>query len=249
MDFSWVIPYTSGLLKLESVCLNYVSKRKDYRQWLGTIDALVALAYLRFRPGSKIRVNGLNISNDHSHQIQIRDWQLDLQSVKRALRGGSSLDLLNFKTPIYHSYQILKLLEKEEAKTLLTLATESVNFLLEDTYSYDLSAQDCLRALKLVLNRLLSACDSGNLATFADHELAELLCLKLEYNEHPLTKENLRLWQENLTLLKEICFQLKQAHERYLHGGAYEDNLIQVKDSLKRVKTQMSLYISNLEHI
>ena len=215
------------------------------------IESLIALAYLRFRPGSKIRVNGLNICNDHSHQIQIRDWQIDLQGIKRSLRGSSSLDLLNFKTPIYHSYKILEQLEVTERQILIQLASESINFLMEDTYAYDLSAQDCLRGLQLLLKRLneVYGSESENQKTFPDPDLEEFLCLKAEYKDHPLTSENLRVWQNNLPLLREICHQLKQAHERYLHGGAYEENLVQVREGVKRIRTQMSAYLSNLEHI
>ena len=75
MDFSWLIPYTSGLLNVDSACLKYLTRRRDSRQWLGMIESLVAISYLRFRPGAKININGFKISNDNSHHVSLRDYK------------------------------------------------------------------------------------------------------------------------------------------------------------------------------
>jgi len=152
---SWVVPCVANFLKIEKFCSQYINSRYDHRQWLGTMESLIALAYLRFRPGAKLNISSFKISNDHSHRISIREFQMDLQGVKRSVFGGSSMDLLNLKTPVYHSYQILELLELSERVILIELALESVNFMLEDTYYHDLNAQEYLRGLQLLLNKLL----------------------------------------------------------------------------------------------
>jgi len=253
---SWLIPYTSGLLKLDSVCLKYLTQRKDNRQWLGMMDSLIALAYLRFRPGAKLHVNGFKITNDHSHNLQIRDYQLDLQGLKRSILGGSSMDLLNLKTPIYYSYQLLEMLDQDDQQILLQLALESVVFLIEDTYANDLSALDYLQSLKLLLTKMLETYGtqvksqaSPDSKKFPDANLEMFMCLKPGYKEHPLTIENFRIWQDNMPLLKDTCHQFKQAYDRYLHGGNYEDNLVRIRDSLTRVRHQMNDYVNTLEKI
>lgn len=335
---AWLIPYTSGLFKIESMCLRYLSKRRDNRQWLGMIDSLIALAYLRFRPGAKLHIRGFKITNDHSHQLQIRDYQLDFQGIKRSILGGSSTDMLNLKTPIYYSYQVLADLAPDDRQIILQLALESVIYLQEDTYVHDLNALEYLHTIQLLLVEMLkvygtdgaqeNTCDdpeenasddpeenasdgpnrnasenasenaSDNLSENADDgsdrnasenasensssdikndkdtqhakqlntkklnrdptkpvskfpnsQLETYLCIKSDYLEHPYTQENLQIWKNNLPLLREICHQFKQAHERYLHGGAYEENLNQIREAANRMRHMMNDYVENIEKI
>jgi len=348
---AWLIPYTSGLFKLESACLRFLTQKRDNRQWLGTIDSLIALAYLRFRPGAKLHIRGFKITNDHSHQLQIRDYQLDFQGIKRSILGGSSMDLINLKTPIYYSYQILADLEPDDRQIILQLALESVIYLQEDTYAHDLSALDNLHSIQLLLTEMLKVYGNSELGAkavkpndygsevgsnmnagsnsdaesnmdaesnseagsnseaesnvgsdagsnseneepekvkepekvtvvkandvvkantvalkpsisakpsvrsghrmkkFPDSQLESYLCVKSDYLEHPYTQENLLIWKNNLPLLREICHQFKQAHERYLHGGAYEENLNQIRESANRMRHMMNSYVENIEKI
>jgi len=150
----WLVPYTSGLFKVESMCLNYLTKRRDCRHWVGPIEGLIALSYLRFRPGAKLNFRELQITNDHSHQINIRSYHLDFQGIKRFVTGSDASQLWNLKTPIYYSYQLLEELDESDREILLRLALQSVGFMMENTYS-DLAVRDYLQTIRLLLKNLI----------------------------------------------------------------------------------------------
>jgi hypothetical protein len=248
MDFTWLIPYTTGLLKVESAVFKYISQRKDNRQWLGMMESLISLAYLRFRPGAKLHVNGFKIDNDHSHQISFKEYNIDLQGVKRTILGGSSIDLLNLKSPLYFSYQILNSLDKDDQEILLTLAEESIKYLMEDTYKYDLTAQEYLRGIQILIEKMIDVMlhDKG---TLPNKETENYLCIKKDYYEHPFTKENLKIWNNNIPILKDICHQFRQAKDKYMSGGSYENNLENIKHNENRIIDLMRTYATGLEKI
>lgn len=241
---AWALPYMAQLLRLDEHLLNFMMRSSDQRQWVGMMEALIALAYNRFRPGAKLKINGFRITNDHRHQFHIMDYSFDLQGLKRSLPGGGqSSDMLNLKAPVYYSYQILAELAPEHREILITLAQESVNSMMKDTYKTNLAAQEVLRGLQLTLKHLASP-DFEPEST-----LEEYLCLRTEYQDHPLTQYNLSLWREHKEEMAVICQSFRRAQDLYFQGGAYEEELERVRTVTEEIRGKMINYWEDMTHI
>lgn len=236
---SWLLAYANSFVRADKVFFDYMVNKKDKRMWVGTIESILAFAYLRFRQGAKFRLKkGFKIMNDHSHPVKVGDYNFNLQGIKRSVLGGDSSDLLNFKTPIYFSYIILKELRPSNRSILLKLAIESVNSQLV-TYEKDIVASETLKNIKRILEAFNT--DDG------EHEKKKAdWYINDDYLESPLTKKNIELWKDNLDILNRICILFNNAHNYFLEGKNPDVFLSEIRKHQENIRIQMEKYLMQI---
>jgi hypothetical protein len=215
--------------------MNYVTTRKDSRLWVGTIEAILALCYIRFKTGAKFRLKkGFKIGNDHSHPVKLGEYQFNLQGMKRLLLGGNSSDLLNFKTPVFYASVILNKLRPENKSILIKICRESIQSLL-DTYQKDILAREALMSMDLIFKNLQDDLDL--------EELKKYLYINEDYMESPLTKKNMELWEENIDILNRIGFLYQSAHTDNNEGKNPEVHLNEIKELQESIRGKLEEYL------
>lgn len=232
---SWILSYAPNI----PVLYDYITgTKKQNVVWIGSMEAIIALAYKRFRPNAKLKIDKDNfkITNDHSYNITVFNYNVDWQSVKRTVFGGKSTDLLSLKNPIYYSHYILKDIPKEDRDLLLNLALQSVNSLIHDTYADDDYAKDCLNDIRLILNYLI---EGKNLA-----ELANSMNISTTYADNPLTKKDVELWKNNKKWITDIVEEFKECLEHSSSGEVYEQSLNQIKKIMDKPHQEIQKYYS-----
>ena len=193
---SFLLAYANSFVRTEKLLFDYLTTKKDTRLWIGSAEAIISLAYIRFRNGAKFRLKkGFKIENDHSHPVRFMDYKFDIQGLKRKMMGGNSMDLLNFKTPLYYSHHILSELKPENRENLLKLALESVHSLL-NTYQKDIMACESLKSMGLILECQLNEKDLNDVKPF--------LYINDDYEDSPLTAKDQELWKSNIDVLNRI---------------------------------------------
>jgi len=237
---SWLLPYANNFLRTDKLLFDYFTTKKDTRLWIGTIESILALCFIRFRVGAKFRLKkGFKIGNDHSHPVKIGDYQFDFQAIKRSLLGGNSADLLNFKTPIYYSYEILTKLSPERRESLLNIAYESAQSLL-DTYHKDIMAREAIQSI-IVIIKSMQTDDSEQL-----NNIKSYVYINSEYRDSPLTVKNIELWIQNIDILNRICDLYKSAYEEMQSGHNPEKLLNDIKDLQETVRTHLQDYLMEI---
>jgi hypothetical protein len=219
-----------------------IKGKKNDEKWVGPVEALVALAYKRFRLGAKLKIGDFKISNDHSHQVNVMEYNFDLQSVKRSVFGGKSADMYNLKNPVYFSHIFLELLPKEKSAILLQLAKQGVDNMI-DIYKSDQIAQECLHTIRTIISENEISLD-GNDDTYL--ELKDQLRISTEYINNPLTQKSIELWKNHLRWLEDICDLFDEAYTKYLNGSDYESELSKIKIILDRLKDEISVYYKKI---
>jgi len=238
IGMSWLIPYTNSFLRTDKIIFNYLTSKKDTRVWVGTIEAIMALAYIRFRSGAKLRLQkGFRISNDHSHPVQVFDYKFNFQGIKRTFMGGSSMDLINLKTPLFHVDMILKHLKPENREIILRLALESINNLI-DTYSKDILACEVLGSIQMILQAHLDNSD-------AEH-LKQYIKIKDDYMDSPLTKKNIELWMDNIDILNKIATLLRKASDAAREGRNFDIYLADVRHYMEEIREKLENYLMEI---
>jgi len=237
---SWLLAYGNSFLRTDKLIFDYLTTRKDTRLWIGTIEAILALCFIRFRTGAKFRFKkGFKIGNDHSHPVKIGEYQFDFQAIKRCLLGGNSADLLNFKTPIFYSLEVLDKIRPEYKEQLLKIAYESAQSLLE-TYHKDIMAREAIQSIILIIKSMRE--DNKNYW----QELKEYVYINPEYRESPLTNKNIELWIENIDILNRICVLYSQAYEDFIAGKNPEKILNDIKDLQETVRLHLEDYLMDI---
>jgi len=235
---SYILAYANSFIRAEKLLFNYISTKKDTRLWISPIEAVIALAYIRFRTGAKFRLQkGFKIVNDHSHPVKLWDYQFDIQGIKRSVLGGNSMDLLNFKTPLFFVDIVLSKLRPENRQIILKLAHESVNSLL-DTYQKDIMACEALRGMGVILEGLLNNKDIEQFRPF--------LYINEDYLESPLTKKDLELWTENIDILNRICNQFRLAYNELSEGKKPDDHLNEISELRDAIRTKLTDYLMEI---
>lgn len=235
---SFLLAYANSFVRTEKILFDYLTTKKDTRQWLGTVEAVLALAYIRFRTGAKIRLKkGFQISNDHSHQVKMGDYKFDLQGVKRYILGGKSMDLLNFKTPLYFSHEVLSQLRPENREIILKLALESIHGLL-DTYKTDIMACESLKSMGLIIE-----CQLNNRPM---EEIKPFLYVNDDYLESPLTRKDQELWLENIDILNRIGTLFNQAYEEFQEGKQTDDTLHEINKLRTDMREKLAEYLMEI---
>lgn len=237
---SWLLAYANSFVRADKVVFDYVVNKKDKRMWVGTVESILAFAYLRFRQGAKFRLKkGFQIMNDHSHPVKVGDYNFNLQGIKRSVLGGDSSDLLNFKTPIFFSFIILKELRPQNRNILVKLAIESVNAQLV-TYEKDIVAAETLKNIKRILEAFNSDGDAQLNTKKADWYINE------DYLESPLTKKNIELWKDNLDILNRICILFNNAYNFFLEGKNPDVYLSEIRKHQENIRCQMEKYLMQI---
>ena len=235
---SFLLAYANSFVRTEKILFDYVSTKKDTRLWISPVEAVLALAYIRFRSGAKFRLQkDFKIGNDHSHPIKIGDYSFDFQGIKRSLMGGTSMDLLNFKTPLYYSGDILGKLRPENREIILKIAIESIHSLL-DTYEKDIMACEALKSMGVILECLLNNKDLQQFKPF--------LYINEDYNDSPLTKKDLEVWEENIDILNRICHLYKQAYGDFLEGKKVDDQLDEISELRDTIRGKMQDFLMDI---
>lgn len=228
---SWLIPYVTNIPSI----MDFINgSKKQNIVWIGSMEAIIALAYKRFRPNAKLKIDNFKITNDHSYSISMFNYSIDFQSFKRSLLGGKSIDLLHFKNPIYYSYDILNEISKDDRNLLLTLALQCINTLKNDTYADDQYAKDYLHDISLLLKQLI---DEKNMA-----ELTNPLDISVTYADNPLTKKNHELWKENKKWITDIADEFRDCLERCSSGESCEQSLYQIRKIMEKPQQEMEKY-------
>lgn len=208
-------------------------------QWIGPIEAIVAFAYNRFRPGAKLKISSFRITNDHSHALNIYgEYTFDMQSIKRTVLGGKAADMYNLKNPIYHSLFILNLLPQEKCKFLLELTLQSVNNMMNGIYAEDGVALECLHVIRQILT---TALNGDRLADLQSH-----LRINNDYLRNPLTQHSMRVWQDHLDLLETICDELAEAYEKNKRGEDYKLHLRSIRTILDKVGDETATFYDTI---
>lgn len=235
---SFLLAYANSFVRTEKILFDYVSTKKDTRLWISPVEAVLALAYIRFRSGAKFRLQkDFKIGNDHSHPIKIGDYSFDFQGIKRSLMGGTSMDLLNFKTPLYYSGDILGKLRPENREIILKIAIESIHSLL-DTYEKDIMACEALKSMGVILECMLNDKDVEQFKPF--------LYINEDYMDSPLTKKDLEVWEENIDILNRICHLYKQAYGDFLEGKKVDDQLDEISELRDTIRGKMKDFLMDI---
>jgi hypothetical protein len=202
------------------------------------VEAILALAYIRFRSGAKLRLHkGFRISNDHSHPIQLFDYKFNFQGIKRTFMGGSSMDLINLKTPIFHVDEILQHLKPENREIILQLALESINNLI-DTYHKDILACEVLGSIRLILQAHLDGSET--------EQLKHYIKIKDDYLESPLTKKNLELWMDNIDILNKMATLFRKASDACREGRNFDSYLTEVRHYMEEIREKLEDYLMEI---
>ena len=227
---SWIIP---SLLPTTNLWDRFTTKStKSLDQWVGPAEAIIALAYKRFRPGAKLKIDSFRISNDHSHAVNVwGEYNFDWQSVKRTVMGGKAADMYNLKNPIFHSFILLNLLPEEKSTLLLELSLQSIDNMMRETYAKDQVAVECLHKIRQIIR---GALNNENLADYQKQ-----LNISEEYLDNPLTKKSLEVWRSHLSWFESICDELQAAYDKNQRGEDYENNLKNVRMILERIRDEM----------
>lgn len=232
---SFILAYANSFVRTEKILFDYLSTKKDTRLWISTVEALLALAYIRFRTGAKFRLEkGFRISNDHSHPVRMWDYQFDIQGIKRSVMGGNSMDLLNFKTPLFYVDTVLKHLRPENREIILKLAIESVHSLL-DTYQKDIMACEALKGMGVILECLANDKDLEQFEPF--------LYINQDYLDSPLTKKDQDLWIENIDILNRICNLFRQAYNDMGEGRKPDEHLDEITELREQIRQKLQDYL------
>lgn len=235
---SFLLAYANSFVRTEKILFDYVSTRKDTRLWISPVEAVLALAYIRFRSGAKFRLGkDFRINNDHSHPIKIGDYQFDFQGIKRTMMGGTSMDLLNFKTPIYYSGNILNQLRPENREILLRLGIESIHSLL-DTYQKDIMACEALKSMGVILECMQNDKDLEQFKPF--------LYINEDYQESPLTKKDEEVWLENIDILNRICHLFKLAYDDFIEGKKVDDQLDEISELRETTRSKLTDFLMEI---
>jgi len=236
---SWIIPYTNSFLRTDKILFNYITSKKDNRIWVGIVESILALAYVRFRSGAKLRLHkGFKITNDHSHPVEVLDYKFNFQGLKRTFMGGSSMDLINLKTPLFYAYLILDKLKPENKEIMLTLAMESINNLL-DTYSKDILACEILGSYRMIIQAHQNGEDELE-------NLKQYIKLKDDYLDSPLTKKNLELWNDNIDILNKIADLLKKASDAAREGKSFDGYLGETRVYMEEIRLKLEDYLMEI---
>lgn len=238
---SWFIP---SVIPPSSVWDHLTGKNsKSVEQWVGPIEALVALAYKRFRPGAKLKIDSFKITNDHSHPVNVwGEYNFDWQSVKRTILGGKGADMYNLKNPIYYCSLFLNLLPREKSHLLLELSLQSTESMIETTYATDQVAKSCLSVIQKILNTALNYSDDEDryIKIQEDHGISK------EYTNNPLTLKSIEVWKSHLNWLENICDEFAQAYEKSQQGADYEPHLSNIRVILDKISEEMSEYYEKI---
>jgi hypothetical protein len=235
---SFLFAYANSFIRTEKMLFDYVTTKKDTRLWISPVEAVLALAYIRFRSGAKFRLEkDFKIANDHSHPIKLGDYSFDFQGIKRTLMGGNSMDLLNFKTPIYYSDQVFSLLRPENREIILKVAIESVHSLL-DTYEKDIMACEALKSIGVILECMLNNKDLEQYKPF--------LYINEDFHDSPLTKKDTEVWTENIDILNRICNLYKQAYTDFSEGKKVDDYLDEISDLRTTIRTKLCDFLMEI---
>ncbi len=235
---SFFLAYANSFLRTEKILFDYVSTKKDTRLWISPVEAVLAIAYIRFRNGAKFRLDkDFKIGNDHSHPIKVGDYSFDFQGIKRSVMGGTSMDLLNFKTPLYYSAAILKELRPENREAILKIALESIHSLL-DTYEKDIMACEALKSMGVILECMLNDKDLEQFKPF--------LYINDDYNESPLTKKDHEVWVENIDILNRICALFKQAYAEFIEGKKVDEHLDEITELRNTIRGKLKDFLMDI---
>lgn len=236
---TWLLAYSNKFLKADRILFDYISNKKDNRIWIG-FESILALAFIRFRPGGKFRFKkGFKIGTDHAHEIKMGHYQVNIQGLKRYLTGGNSADLLNFKTPLFYVDNILSHLKKENRQIIIKISRESIQSLLS-TYQKDIIATDALRACDLILETLEK--DEN------PEDIKKYLSISEPYIENPLTKKNHELWIEHIDILNRIAVLFNVAYEEQQAGRNPEIYLNEIKDLQDTIRTKLENFLLEIPH-
>ena len=233
---SWLLP----LIPTPNIWEYLTTKStKSLDQWIGPIEAIVALAYKRFRPGAKLKIDSFRITNDHSHAVIINDQlALNWQSIKRSIMGGKAADMYNLKNPIFYSLIILNMLPERKGKMLLELSNQSVDNMMKETYSKDQVAQECLHRISQIIKEALKGEDLNN------HK--HYLNISDDYIKNPLTEKSLQIWKANIRGLEEICDQFVIIQDKNNRGEDFEANLKNIRLILEKVRNEMESFYGKI---
>lgn len=235
---SFLAFYANSFIRTEKLLFDYLTTKKDSRQWIGPIEAVLALAYIRFRTKAKFRLQkGFKIANDHSHPVNLGEYKFDFQGIKRTLMGGKSMDLLNFKTPLFFCKDILDELRPENREILLKIALESIHSLL-DTYKKDIMACESLKSMGVIIECLINDREMDDIKAF--------LYINDDYLESPLTKKDKELWIENIDVLNRICALFKQAYDEYSEGKSAEPKLDEISELRDQMRSKLEAYLMEI---
>lgn len=235
---TFLLAYANSFVRTEKILFDYLTTKKDTRLWIGSIEAILALGYIRFRTGAKFRLEkGFKISNDHSHPIRMFDYKFDIQSLKRRVMGGTSMDLLNFKTPLYFSHQVLSELRPENRETLIKIALESVHSLL-NTYKKDIMACESLKSMGLILECQLAGKDMESVKPF--------LYINEEYEDSPLTQKDVQIWKENIDVLDRIGHLFRASYDDFQEGKNTESNLNEINELREQMRGKLEGYLMEI---
>lgn len=235
---SFLLGYANSFMRTEKILFDYLTTKKDTRLWVGSVESILALAYIRFRSGAKFRLmKGFKIGNDHSHPIKIMDYKFDFQGIKRSFMGGNSMDLLNFKTPLFYSYKVIRELRPENREALVKLALESVHSLL-NTYQKDIMACESLKSMGLILECILAERDMETVKPF--------LYINEEYEESPLTTKEQELWIENIDVLNRIAHLFGLAYEEFQSGKNPEIHLNEVNELRDQMRQKLEDFLMEI---
>jgi len=233
---SWIIP---SLIPTNTMWENIISKKtRSNDQWVGPAEAIIGLAYKRFRPGAKLKIDSFRITNDHSHSICWGEYNFDWQSVKRTIFGGSAADMYNLKNPVFHSFILLNLLPQEKKELLLELSLQSIDNMMRETYSNDQVAVECLHKIKQII---IASINDEDLSAYQNQ-----LNISQDYLKNPLTIRNLELWRNHLPWLEGICDQLQIAYDKNKRGEDFEGNLKNVKLTLENIRNEMDSFYQDI---
>lgn len=234
---SWILP---SLIPTNSIWERYTTKNtKSIEQWVGPVESIVALAYKRFRPGAKLKIDSFRISNDHSHAVNVwGDYNFDFQSVKRTFLGGRGADMYNLKNPVFHSFIILNLLPTQKSKLLLELSLQSIDNMMHGIYVEDQVALECLHKISQIIS---GAMDGEDLEAYQKQ-----LNISQEYVKNPLTKKSMEIWRNHLSWLENICDELQLAYDKNLKGEDYEIHLKNIRIILERVRDEMETFYNSM---
>lgn len=235
---TWFIAYANSFLKAEKVIFDRLTTKKDTRVWIGIVESVLWLAYIRFRAGAKFRIRkGFRMETDHSHMIKLGDYKFNVQSIKRSIFGGNSMDLLNFKTPLFYSHLILDKIRPENKRILLKLCQESIISLL-DTYHNDIMAREALQNLSMIIKYLINDDNIENLRPY--------IYINDDYLNSPLTKKNIELWEDNIEILNKICEIFSKAYDQHKEGHDTESHLNAIRELQERVREKLEHFLMEI---
>lgn len=235
---AFLLAYANSFVQTEKIVFDYLTTKKDTRLWISSVEAVLSLAYIRFRTGAKFRLKkGFKIGNDHSHPVKLGEYQFDFQGLKRSMMGGNSMDLLNFKTPLFFCDQVLSQLRKENREIILKLAYESIQSLL-DTYQKDIMACEALKGMGVILECLIKDQDLDQFKPF--------LYVNDDYEESPLTKKDQEIWLQNIDILNRIGTLFRSSYNDLINGKNTDDDLNEIGDLRNGIRQKLQDYLMEI---